>query len=373
MASAGKPLCRPSTTRETVPERSLQSDCSTHLTDCSERSWCCDCKTGDDTPVQFYGHIPAKQGFSPDGGVFPGCQIHPVGDLLLTERIVRIGRIDQVGHPCGSIFGTDALAPPFRGRWTYSWSEIMRALCLLALIGATLSGCCSAHRAWSEGYDACVPQCDACQAAPRKSCWFQKKLARPGCSCSSRGNPCGLSGGGCGSSCGGSFEGCSSCGEGVISDGMVSSGCASCQQGQTVYEGSMYSATPQSSTCPTCHQTHMNPEMSSPAPAYSPAESPPMTPPPMTPPAASAPMPEPAPEPHQARMLQLQQMQPLPMQPAQTQTIQYQDWQPHQSQPQNFVPYNPPAQTVPPQIQTAVQPILWVPATPPAPLLLPAR
>ena len=254
----------------------------------------------------------------------------------------------------------------------------MRALCLLALFGATLSGCCSAHRAWSDGYNACVPECQDCAPARHRSCLFQKKATHCRCShCSSCGDVCEYGAGDCGTPVG------SGCGE-----------CSSCAQGQhMVYEGSMDSTYPSmQSTCPTCHQPQMSPMQMSPtqsAPSSTPPMEPPVAPPanPMTPP----PM---APEPHQAQMLQpLQmppsrfspqpissgQMQPLQLPPAQTQAVQHQEWQPHPSVPQSFVPYNPPVQQVPQQglvpqqSHTAVQPVLWVPPQTPAPLLMPAQ
>ncbi len=278
----------------------------------------------------------------------------------------------------------------------------MRVLCLLALIGATLPGCCSAHRAWTTANDPCVPQCDSCQAPQHRSCLFRKKSHCRCSHCSSCGTACdmGCGGGECGTNYGSIFG--SECG-----------GCSSGAQGQTAYEGAMspaystYSSAPQTTTCPTCHQTQMIPMQTAP--------SPPMTPP--APPAATPqnpmPMPMPnAPEPSQARLLQpmlqqparmstysmapqpmqFQQMQPVQMQPIQvpleqTQPVQYQEWQPHQSAPhtqpvsvpQSFVPYTPPAQQIPQQNQVrtqrqnAVQPVLWVPAQSQAPLLLPAR
>ncbi len=261
----------------------------------------------------------------------------------------------------------------------------MRALCLLALIGATFSGCCSTHRAWTDGYGSCVPQCDGSCPTTHKSCLF-KKSSRSRCSsCSPCGSPCGSSCGdcesGCGSVSGGDFAGCSSCAGGQSFDGMSTSECASCAQGQTAYEGSTYSSMPQSSTCPTCHQNQM---MST--PTIMPTQS--VAPPPPTPPSTPANPMQNAPEPTQARLMQpmqMHQMQPIQMpQPqaaplrllsAPTQPVQYQEWQPHQSPPASSVPYNPPAQTPPQQTQTAVQPVLWVPAQSQAtaPLLIPAQ
>ena len=282
------------------------------------------------------------------------------------------------------------LTPDSGGRAS-SWSGLMRALCLLALIGATLPGCCcSAHRAWTAAYDPCVPQCDECHTTRHPHGLFHKNTSRCPCAhCSSCGEGCGFGTGDCATGCG-------------SDDGNACGGCSSCAQGQTVYDGTLppayspYSSMPQTTTCPTCHQTHMNPMQTEPA------QSPPMTPP--APPAATPynppPMPLPsAPEPEQARMLlpmpqqpaplaglsmapQLMQpvpMQPLQLPPVQTQPIQYQEWQPHPSVPQSFSPYNPPAQQVPQQSlvpqqsQNAVQPVLWVPPQSQAPLLLPAR
>lgn len=247
----------------------------------------------------------------------------------------------------------------------------MRVLCLLALIGATLSGCCSTHRAWREGFDSCVPQCDSCHSHSR-NCNKRSGLFSP-CSDS------------CGGECGSGCDGCAS-GGGFET---YSSG----DQGQTVYDGSAYSSMPQSMTCPSCQQTHQIQMAPTPAPSSS-------GPPPTPPAARENPMQETA-EPHQARLLQPmsmppgrmapQQMQPMTMQPLQvvpqlTQPVRYQEWQPHSSPPQqqyrpqtnqpqseSLVPYTPPVSAVPPQAQSAVQPVLWVPAQSPAPLLMPAR
>ena len=263
----------------------------------------------------------------------------------------------------------------------------MRALCLLALIGATLSGCCSTHRAWSDGYGSCVPQCDSGCPTPHqsclsKSCLFKKTSSRSRCSsCSPFGNPCGSDYGssceGCGSSCGSDFGGCTSCAGGMMSDGMATGGCASCAQGQTAFDGSTYSLMPESSICPTCHQNHLTPTPSS--SNYSPTPTQSVAPPPPTPPSTAPIVTPDAPEPSAARMMQPMpirgvQMQPLRMLPTQNQPVQYQEWQSHQAQPQGMAPYNPPAQAAPQPNQSAVQPVLWVPAQtqPPAPLLMPA-
>ena len=255
----------------------------------------------------------------------------------------------------------------------------MRALCLLALIGATLSGCCSTHRAWSDGYGSCVPECGDCNSNSHRGCLFKKKSA---CGrCSPCGDPCSC--GSCGSACGSSCGGCSSGSCDQVFDGTSSSGCSSCTQGQTVYDGSTYSSMPSGTLCPTCQQNQMIP---------TPSQS--ITPMPPTPPAAPANPMQNAPEPTAARMMQPiqmqpmqmvpmqmvpmqpQQMQPLRMTPVQTQPVQYQEWQPHQTQIRSTSPYAPPAQATPRAQQTAVQPVLWVPAQaqPTAPpLLLPAR
>lgn len=257
----------------------------------------------------------------------------------------------------------------------------MRVLCLLALFGATLSGCCSTHRAWSDGYNACVPECQDCAPARHKSCLFQKTSTRCRCAhCS----PCGVAsdfgGGDCGSGCGSTLG--SECG-----------GCSHCAQGQMDYEGSMYSmypSMPSPSTCPTCHQPQMSPTQSVPS------SSSPMAPT-VAPPATPENPPPMAPEPHQARMLQplpqmparfspqsfaTRPMQPLQLPPAQAQAVQHQEWQPPPSVPQSDVHYNPPVppvqqvpqqSLVPQQSQTAVQPVLWVPPQAPAPLLMPAQ
>ncbi len=251
----------------------------------------------------------------------------------------------------------------------------MRALCLLVVLGVLLPGCCSTHRAWSEGYNSCVPQCDQCGDAPHQSCLFQKRSSRARCSHGSPcGDPCGFSCGDCGTGCGSACGDCSSCGDSVITGGMSCRGCSNCSPEQTVYSGSTDSAMPYSSTCPTCQQGY-------PVPAGSQT----VAPPPPTPAAAPAnPMPN-APEPHAARTLQPLQMQPI-MQPLMTQPaqmplipsqsaqpVQYQEWQPHQSLPPGATPYTPAAAAVAPQ--TAVQPVLWVPAQAQiqAPLTVPAR
>lgn len=238
----------------------------------------------------------------------------------------------------------------------------MRTLCLLALIGATFSGCCSTHRAWNDGYGSCVPQRDDSYPTQHKSCLFKKSSGSRYSPC---GSPCGDCGNACGSPCGSEFGDCSSCAGGMSYEGMPSSGCASCAQGQTADDGSTFSM-PQNSTCPTCHQNHMSP---------TPSQS--VAPPPPTPPAAPEnPMPS-APEPTVAQMMQMSQaqMQPLRMLPTQAQPVQYQEWQPHQSPPPSLVPYNPPASLPAQQLQTVVQPVLWVPAQTqsPAPLIIPVR
>jgi hypothetical protein len=262
----------------------------------------------------------------------------------------------------------------------------MRALCLLALIGATLPGCCcSAHRAWKAAYDPCVSQGDDCHITCHQCGRVKKKSTRCRCAhCSACGEAGGFDVGNCATGCG------SPCGN-------ECGGCSSCDPGQMACDGSLppaYSSMPHTSTCPTCDQTQMSPLQTEPA------HSPPMTPP--APPAATPynppPMPS-APEPEQARLLQPmsqqhaplaslsmapQLMQPLPVQsfnlpPAQTQPIQHQEWQPHQPAPQSFVPYTPPAtevpqqSLVPQQSQTALQPVLWVPSQSQAPLLMPAQ
>jgi|GEM_PF-5230907 len=266
----------------------------------------------------------------------------------------------------------------------------MRALCLLALIGATLSGCCSTHRAWSDGYGSCVSGCGDCSSNSHKGCLFKKHSSRGRCShCSPCGDSCGFGCGSCETACGSNGDGCSSCSNDMVFEGMASGGCSSCAQGQTVYDGSTYSTMPSSTTCPTCQQNQMIP---------SPSQS--IAPIPPAPPATPANPMQNAPEPTAARMMQPmqmqqmqpvqmvpmqmvpqpqpqpQQMQPLRMAPVQTQPVQYQEWQPHQTQNQTTIPYTPPAQAVSRTQQTAVQPVLWVPAqtqTTPAPLLLPAR
>lgn len=253
----------------------------------------------------------------------------------------------------------------------------MRVLCLLALIGATFSGCCSPHRSWTKGFSACVSQGDGCQAPRQKSSLFRKK------------NSC--------SRCSHCYDSCSGgCATEMEYLGATPGGCSSCAQGGMVYGDSQYSdystegAMPNAGTCPTCHQSHMIPQEFAPAPMQ---QSTPIAP---TPPAAPLPPEQPMPpaEPHQARMQQSmpmqpvrmspQPMQPLLMLPQQAQPVQFQEWQPHQphqpqplqqplQQPLSLVPYNPPAQPVPQQAQSAVQPVLWVPAAPQAPLLMPAR
>ncbi len=339
-----------------------------------------DCTTGEGHSIQFYGRGDAKQEFSPDGQFFPCCQFPPGGDLPLIGKFVEFGGIVKVARHHCSIQRLDALTPISGevGVFQTSWSGIMRALCLLALIGATLSGCCSTHRAWSDGYGSCVSPGDSCDpcgsscgSSSHKSCLFGKKSSPCRCShCGSACGDCGAFGGGCGSSCGADFGGCSSCGDGMVFDGMPSSsGCSSCAQGQMINQGSF---------CPTCQQNQMN--QMSPTPAQS--SSPGMAPPPPTPPASSASPMANAPEPTEARLMQpmytqpqmrMLTMQPLQVQPVQTQPVQYQEWQQHQAASPQV--YNPPAQMVPQPPQTAVQPVLWVPAQPQtqAPLTLPAQ
>ena len=266
----------------------------------------------------------------------------------------------------------------------------MRALCLLALIGATLPGCCcSAHRAWKAAYDPCVSQQDDCHTTPHRRGLFKKKSSRCRCAhCSQCGETGGCGTGDCATECGSQsgYE----CGE-----------CSSCDQSQMACDGSQpyaYSTAPQTTICPTCQQPQMNSMQAEPA------QSPPMTPPapPVAIPQNPMPMPTP-PDPYQTQLLQplpqqptplasltmapqLMQsvpMQPLQLPPVQTQSMQYQEWQPHQSLQHSFVPYTPAAQQLPQQslvpqqgqtaVPTAVQPVLWIPPQSQAPLRLPAR
>ena len=160
----------------------------------------------------------------------------------------------------------------------------MRALCLLALFGATLSGCCSAHRAWMGDMGNCVSQGGDCCPTPHKSCWFQKLgQSHGGCSC---GTSCGS---GCGD-CGPCGSGCGGCSNDMMSSGMPSGGCSSCAQGQTIYEGTTDSSMSTGTSCPSCQQNQMIPSSGQPA-----------SPTPPAPPAN--PMQNP-PEPTTARMMQ---------------------------------------------------------------------
>jgi len=225
----------------------------------------------------------------------------------------------------------------------------MRAWRLLSLLVVITSGCCSTHRAWLDGYSACVPECGSCDCGSggflgHKSCLFQKK-SHSHCGCNISCDPCG-SCGDCFSDCGSPFTGCSSCSGEVMWDGTAASGCSSCAQGQTVYNGSQ----PSSGGCPHCMQNQM---MSPPVQMQQQPAAP-------APPAIPAiPPAEPAPEPHKA---QLQQLQMIPTQP-----VQYQEASPPVQQSAPASSYNPPA-------SSAVQPVLWVPAVPstPAPLMIPS-
>lgn len=299
----------------------------------------------------------------------------------------------------------------------------MRALCLLAMIGATLSGCVSPHRAWTNGLDSCVSPCDECGPPQHRSSLFGKKVMRFR---GSKWNSCGPCDTGCGDCgpCGGCSPCMSDCGS--CSTGMMG-GCSSCAQGQVIHDGSSMSG---GSSCQSCMQNGMSIPVT-PGSEFSPNGQP-ATPIPSTPPAAvpqGSPT-EQAPEPTQARMMQQMQpmqviqgqpvpmqmltvpsqsaqMQPLQMVPQQTMQpqLQSQHTKPAQPQPvrhQEWLPMTPitPNQMVPglqTQVQgqatgNAVQPVLWVPAqsqtqaktmtqpqqapmqtTTSAPLLVPAR
>lgn len=249
----------------------------------------------------------------------------------------------------------------------------MRALCLLAMMGVTLSGCVSAHRAWTNELDSCVSPCDECGPQPYKSCLFNKKgLGFRG----SRWNSCDP----CGSPCGdcGPCGGCSPC---MTDCGSSSGGCSSCAQGQVIYNGAPMSG---GSSCQTCQQNGMA-IPSTPGSEYS-APGQPTPPTPGAPPAA-APQgtPEeqaPAPEPTHARMMQQMQptqqviygqpmqMQPVNMQPMQMQSV---PGQSVQMQPLQMVPQ----QTMTPQAQSqrtkaqSVRHQEWLPMTPMAPNQMP--
>lgn len=235
------------------------------------------------------------------------------------------------------------------GRGTH-WSGIMRAWCLLALLAVVTSGCCSTHRAWLDGYSSCVPECGSCECDSgcglfgHQSCLFKKKSRGCYCHCMTSCDPCG----GCGdcfTGCDSSFSNCDSCAGQVMWNGTMDTGCSSCAQGQTFYNGSMPSG-----GCQHCMQNQMMPAQSSP-------QNPPQAP---APPIPAVPPAEPAPEPTKAQMMQLQS---IPTQP-----VQYQEMAPP-------VQYSPPATSYSPpaaQAAPAVQPVLWVPAqSPQAPLLVP--
>lgn len=247
----------------------------------------------------------------------------------------------------------------------------MRALCLVALIGATLSGCASRHRAWTNELDSCVSPCDECGPKPHTSCLFNKKGLLFGgsksCSC-----------GGCEVSCGD----CSPCNSGCggCSSGMMG-GCSSCAQGQIIYDGSAMQG---GSSCQSCQQNGMAIPVTPGSDLSVPGQ--PGTPIPSTPPAATpegAPA-EQAPEPTQARqMYQMQPMQVIHGQPVQMQPVQMQPMQ-MQSVPAQSVQMQPlqmvPQQTMQPQLQSqrmkpgqtqSVRHQEWLPMTPLAPNQMP--
>lgn len=288
----------------------------------------------------------------------------------------------------------------------------MRSTLFLAIILSFVSGCCSAHRRWTDGYGSCVSPCEdggcqsyceSCGSAHRKSCLFGKRSGRT--RYTSSGVICGAECGSCG--------GCSSCGNGMIYDGMMSGGCSSCSSMQSVYDGSGT----MTSSCPSCQQQYSS-ESSLQLPADSPSSTPTPSTVPPTPPASTPnpmqgeppiPSPAPAPEPTTARMLMpmnspgsyiakplstqtpAQPMQPLFVVPAQALPVQYQEVSSPlplpQPQSQSLVPYNPPAiettpiPATPPtsaslpisSSQTAVQPVLWVPAQSPQPRSMPSQ
>lgn len=255
----------------------------------------------------------------------------------------------------------------------------MRALCLLAMMGVTLSGCVSAHRAWTNELDSCVSPCDECGPRPYKSCLFNKKGLGFGGSRWNSCDPCGSPCGDCGP--------CGDCSPCMTGCGSSSGGCSSCAQGQVIYNGA---SMPGGSSCQTCQQNGMA-IPSTPGSEYStPGQQ--MTPVPGTPP-ATAPQgtPEeqaPAPEPTHARMMQQMpsmqpvmhgqpmQMQPMQMQPVQMQPMQMQSvpGQSVQMQPLQVVPQ----QTMPPQYQSQRTKSTqsgrhqeWMPMTPMTPSQMP--